>query len=70
MELWQLTKGYEKGLPATPKEARNALMAYVIPKARRLFIEIANVLKEREGFDEDLLAEALVRTELARQPRL
>jgi len=70
MELWRLTKGYEKGLPATPKEARNALMAYVIPKARRLFIEIANVLKEREGFDEDLLAEALVRTELARQPRL
>jgi len=31
-ELWQLAKGYEKGLPATPKEARDALMAYVIPK--------------------------------------
>ena len=39
-------------------------MAYVIPKARRLFIEIANVLKEKEGFDEDFLVEALVRTEL------
>ena len=39
-------------------------MAYVIPKARRLFIEIANVLKEKEDFDEDLLAETLVRTEL------
>jgi hypothetical protein len=39
-------------------------MAYVIPKARRLFIEIANVLKGKEGFDEDLLVEALVRTEL------
>jgi hypothetical protein len=52
------------------KEARNSLMAYVIPEARRLFIEITNVLKGREGFDEHLLAEALTRTELARQPRL
>ena len=39
-------------------------MAYVIPKAWRLFIEIANVLKEREGFDEYLLAEVLMRSEL------
>jgi len=64
MELWQLAKGYEKGSPALPKEARDYLMAYVTPKARRLFIEIANVLKGKEGFDEDLLVEALVRTEL------
>jgi hypothetical protein len=64
LELWQLAKVYEKDSPALPKEARDSLMAYVIPKARRLFIEIANVLKEKEGFDEDLLAEALVRTEL------
>ncbi|MFP3288124.1 MAG: hypothetical protein RXP86_12755 [Acidilobus sp.] len=64
MELWQLAKGYEKDSPATPKEARDTLIAYVIPKARRLFIEIANALKEKEGFDEDLLAAALVHTEL------
>jgi hypothetical protein len=64
LELWQLAKGYEKSSPALPKEARDALMAYVIPKARRLFIEIANVLKGKEGFDEDFLVEALVRTEL------
>ncbi|MFP3287968.1 MAG: hypothetical protein RXP86_11965 [Acidilobus sp.] len=49
LELWQLAKGYEKGSPALPKEARDSLVAYVIPKARRLFIEIANVLKEKEG---------------------
>jgi len=64
LELWQLAKGYEKGSPALPKEARDYLVAYMIPKARRLFIEIANVLKGKEGFDEDLLVEALVRTEL------
>jgi len=64
LELWQLAKVYEKGSPALPKEARDYLVAYMIPKARRLFIEIANVLKGKEGFDEDLLVEALVRTEL------
>ncbi|ESQ23970.1 MAG: hypothetical protein JCHSAcid_17020 [uncultured Acidilobus sp. JCHS] len=37
LELWQLAKVYEKGSPALPKEARDYLMAYVIPKARRLF---------------------------------
>jgi hypothetical protein len=64
LELWQLAKVYDKNSSALPKEARDYLVAYVIPKARRLFIEIANVLKEKEGFDEDLLAAALVRTEL------
>jgi len=59
IELGWLAKGDVKGLPALPKEARDALMTYVIPKARRLSSEIVKALKEYEGFNDDDLTEAL-----------
>jgi hypothetical protein len=37
LELWQLAKGYEKGSPALPKEARDYLVAYVIPQGAEAF---------------------------------
>jgi len=64
IELGWLAKGDVKGLPALPKEARGALMTYVMPKARRLLSEIVKALREYEGFNEDDLMEAIVRTEL------
>ncbi|MFP3287914.1 MAG: hypothetical protein RXP86_11690 [Acidilobus sp.] len=59
IELGWLAKGDVKGLPALPKEARDALMTYVMPKARRLSSEIVKALKEYEGFNDDDLTEAL-----------
>jgi hypothetical protein len=64
IELGWLTKGDVKGLPALPKEARNALMTYVMPKAQRLLSEIVKALREYEGFNNDDLTEALAHTEL------
>jgi hypothetical protein len=64
IELGWLAKGDVKGLPALPKEARDALMTYVMPKARRLLSEIVKALREYEGFNNDDLTDAIVRTEL------
>ncbi len=64
IELEWLAKGDVKGLPALPKEARDALMTYVMPKAQRLLSEIVKALREYEGFNNDDLTEAIVHTEL------
>jgi len=39
-------------------------MTYVMPKARRLLSEIVKALREYEGFNNDDLTKAVVRTEL------
>jgi hypothetical protein len=58
-----LAQGRLEGLPAMPKEAE-ALRAYVKPKADKLWDEMYKALKEKEGFDVNLLKEAIIKTEL------
>jgi len=58
-----LAQGRLEGLPAMPKEAE-ALKAYVKPKADKLWDEMYKALKEKKGFDVNLLKEAIIKTEL------
>ncbi|MFP3287345.1 MAG: hypothetical protein RXP86_08830 [Acidilobus sp.] len=58
-----LAQGRLKGLPAMPKEAE-ALRAYVKPKADKLWGEMYKALKEKKGLDDNLLKEAIIKTEL------